>query len=94
MDPIIPLGTSRTPRDTSHTFPASCLRLPIRPVKDCTILDVCWGQYAELRPGEIYKGREKAGKTLKEMIKEEKKYIMIIHCSFHWSFAVMDNKKK
>ena len=27
-------------------------------------------------------------------MKEEKKYIMIIHYSFHWSFAVIDNIKK
>ena len=43
-----------------------------------TILDVNWGQYTEKRPGEIYKGQEKAGKTLKEMMKESKKYIIII----------------
>ena len=53
-----------------------------------------WGQYTELRPGEIYKGREKAGKTLKEMMKEKKKYILITHYSFHWSFVVIDNIKK
>jgi len=47
-----------------------------------TILDVNWGQYAEKRPGEIFKGR-KAGKPLKEMMKENKKYIMVIHYSFH-----------
>ena len=63
-------------------------------IKDYTILDVSWGQYAELRPGEIYKGKEKAGKTLKKMMKEEKKYIIIIHYSFHWSFAIVDTIKK
>ena len=39
-------------------------------------------------------GKEKAGKTLKEMMKEEKKHIIIIHYSFHWSFAIVDNIKK
>ena len=63
-------------------------------IKDYTILEVSWGQYTELRPGEIYKGKEKASKTLKEMMKEEKKYITIIHYSFHWSFAIIDNIKK
>ena len=29
-------------------------------MQDYTILDVNWGQYTEKRPGEIYKGREKA----------------------------------
>ena len=58
-------------------------------IKDYTILDVSWGQYSELRPGEVYKGQEKAGKTLKNMMKEENKYIIIIHHSFHWSFAVL-----
>ena len=53
-----------------------------------------WGQYTEKRPGEIYKGREKAGKPLREMMEESKKYIMVIHCSFHWSFVVMDDIKK
>ena len=53
-----------------------------------------WGQYTEKRPGEIYKGREKAGKPLREMMKESKKYIMVIHYSFHWSFVVIDNIKK
>ena len=27
-------------------------------------------------------------------MKEEKKYIIIIHYSFHWSFAIIDNIKK
>ena len=53
-----------------------------------------WGQYSELRPGEVHKGQEKAGKTLKNMMHEEKKYIMFIHYSFHWPFAVTDNIKK
>ena len=35
-------------------------------VKDYTILDINWEQYTDLRPGEIYKGKEKAGKTFKE----------------------------
>ena len=60
---------------------------------DYTILDVNWGQYTEKRPGEIFKGR-KAGKPLKEMMGESKKYIMVIHYSFHWSFVVIDNIKK
>ena len=66
-------------------------------MKDCTLLDINWGQYTELRPG-IYKGKEKAGKTLKEMTKEGKKsYVVIVHYRFHWSFTVIDNtvtKKK
>ena len=37
-------------------------------VKNYTILDMNWGQYTDLRPGEIYKGKEKAGKTLEEII--------------------------
>ena len=41
-------------------------------VKDHTILDINWGQYTEVRPGEIHKGKEKAGKTLKKMMKEGK----------------------
>ena len=32
MVPRIPLGPPEHPRDTSHAFSASCLRLPIRPV--------------------------------------------------------------
>ena len=52
-------------------------------IKDYTILEVSWGQYTELRPGEIYKGKEKASKTLKEMMKEEKKCIIFLHYSFH-----------
>ena len=60
---------------------------------DYTILDVNWGQYTEKRPGEIFKGK-KAGKPLKEMMGESRKYIMIIHYSFHWSFVVIDNTKK
>ena len=31
-----------------------------------TILDVNWGQYTELRPGEIYRGKERAGKIFRE----------------------------
>ena len=42
--------------------------------RDYTILDINWGQYTELRPGEIYRGKEKAGK-IGEMMKEEKKHI-------------------
>ena len=61
-------------------------------IGDYTILDVNWGQYTEKIPGEIYKGQEKAGKPL-EMMKEKKKYIMIIHYSVHWSFVVIDNIK-
>ena len=41
-------------------------------IRDCTILDVNWGQYTEKRPGEIYKGREKAGKPLREIMEESK----------------------
>ena len=41
-------------------------------IRNCTILDVNWGQYTEKRPGEIFKGREKAGKPLREMVKEKK----------------------
>ena len=63
-------------------------------IGDYTILDVNWGQYTEERPGEIFKGREKAGKPLKEMMEESKKYIMVIHYSFHWSFVIIDNIKK
>ena len=63
-------------------------------IRDYTILDINWGQYTEKRPGEIFKGREKAGKPLKEMMEESKKYIMVIHYSFHWLFVVIDNIKK
>ena len=52
-------------------------------IGDYTILDVNWGQYTQKRPGEIFKGREKAGKPLKEMMEESKKYIMVIHYRFH-----------
>ena len=41
-------------------------------IRDYTILDVNWGQYTEKRPGEIYKGREKAGKPLREIMEESK----------------------
>ena len=41
-------------------------------IGDYTILDVNWGQYAEKRPGEIFKGKEKAGKPLKKMMEESK----------------------
>ena len=58
-----------------------------------TILDVNWGQYTEKRPGEVLKGKE-AGKTLKEMMREKRKYIMVIHYSFHWSVVVIDNINK
>ena len=58
-----------------------------------TILDVNWGQYTEKRPGEIFKGK-KAGKTLKEMMGENRKYIMAIHYSFHWSVVAIDNINK
>ena len=46
-------------------------------IGDYTILDVNWGQYTEERPGEIFKGREKAGKPLKEMMEESKKPLVI-----------------
>ena len=48
-------------------------------VKDYTVLDINWGQYTDLRPGEIYKGKEKAGKTLQEMMKEGGKYIVELY---------------
>ena len=57
-------------------------------------MDINWGQYTELRPGEVYTGKEKAGRVLKEMMKVEKKYIVIIHYGFHWSFTIIDNKSK
>ena len=37
--------------------------------REYTILDINWGQYAELRPGEIYKGKEKVGKIFKYLEK-------------------------
>jgi hypothetical protein len=58
-----------------------------------TILDVNWGQYTEKRPGEIFKGK-KVGKPLREMMGENRKYIMVIHYSFHWSVVVIDNINK
>jgi len=58
-----------------------------------TILDVNWGQYTEKRPGEIFKGR-RAGRPLREMMRENKKYIVVIHYNFHWSVVVIDNTKK
>ena len=52
------------------------------------------GQYTEKRSGNIYKGINEAGAVLKEMMRLEKKYLITIHYLFHWSFTVIDNKKK
>ena len=35
-----------------------------------------WGQYTDLRPGEIYKGKEKAGRNRKEIMKEKNSYYL------------------
>ena len=32
-------------------------------MRDYTLLDINWGQCTDLRPGEVYKGKEKAGKS-------------------------------
>ena len=60
-------------------------------IKDRTIFDMSWGQHEK---GEMMKGKEKANKTLKEMMKEEKSCIIIEHCGFHGSFAIIGSIKK
>ena len=40
------------------------------------------------------RGKEKAGKMFRKMMKEEKQYIAIIHCRFHWSFTTIDNIRR
>ena len=60
-------------------------------IGDYRIMDVNWGQYTEKRPGEIYKGQEKAGKPLNDEGKKE------IHNGYTLQFSlvivVIDNIK-
>ena len=52
------------------------------------------GTISRLNARRSTQGKRKGRKTSKEMIKEGKKYMVILHRRFHWSFAVIDNTRE